>query len=124
MFRKSAFQEPIDCAIQTAAVRSDDHWSVEIRIPLAELNRAAFGAKWRFNLCRSSPSSDLYCSVFPTSGSFHNPRRFGWLAVAEDTLKVARRLAVADFTAAPEGLTALVRNHGEADVFAMKIVCR
>ena len=68
---------------QAAAARGDGFWSVEVKIPVAELNRFRRDGVWRINLCRNRyVSGSAECSSYsPVNGaSFHAPGRFAFLS--------------------------------------------
>jgi hypothetical protein len=65
----------------SSAVRTEsDRWTVEISIPLADLNadHTSWNEKWRVNFCRTttSPSTN---SCWNMTQAFQNPENFGFL---------------------------------------------
>ncbi len=61
-------------------------WRVEVRIPLSSLapEAPATGSRWRINLYRHDTANKDYLAFSPTlTGTFHTPRRFGWLEFLE-----------------------------------------
>ena len=64
-------------SLKTAASRGDDHWTVEMAIPLADLKIKAplFG----FNVCRERRPLEVFELICwsPTGERFGEPRRFG-----------------------------------------------
>ncbi len=73
--------------LEIGAARADDHWSVEIAIPFADLDlpadRAALSGPWRLNLTRMRPARDDQpveeTALAPTeSASSHVPAMFAY----------------------------------------------
>ncbi len=73
-----------DASWQSAVVKQDGVWTLELAIPFGELGFGAptRGQTWRANLCRSfGQQSQLSCWA-PTWGSFHNRPFLGRLTFA------------------------------------------
>jgi len=69
-----------DSGATAAAARTDDGWSAEIAVPLADLEIGAdAGDEWRLNLCREERPHGEVSSWAPCQDGFHEPDRFGWL---------------------------------------------
>jgi hypothetical protein len=64
--------------LTVGAVKADDHWTVEVAIPFADLGyRPKGGEVWKGNLCREEkPANELSC-LYPTMGTFLNFSKFG-----------------------------------------------
>ena len=75
-----------------AACPTRTGWSVELAVPLADLEiRASAGTDWRVNLCREERPHGELSSWAPTQQGFHEPERFGWLTGLEiDVARYAR----------------------------------
>lgn len=70
--------------LQAVAFTDTNDWSVELRLPLADITPLpANGAEWRFNVCResSSPLQEREISTWTClpAGKFHAPQSFGFL---------------------------------------------
>jgi len=68
---------------QAAVFKGDKYWSMELKIPLKNLNESAMqpGDIWNFNICRvrKTVTPGQYMCWSPTFGLFGNPGRFGKL---------------------------------------------
>ncbi len=68
---------------KSAVKKMDDGWSMEIAIPLAEIEAAApiKGQTWKGNFCRDrrTEAEGTSCSWSDTGDTFHNPDGFGTL---------------------------------------------
>jgi len=66
-----------------------DHWTAEVVIPFATITDTPAvrpGSTWRLNVCRNRPSAGQLFNWSPTSGSFHDTSRFGYLRFGEGSL--------------------------------------
>ena len=67
--------------IETAVVRGEKQWSVEIRIPFRELTSPQESALWGLNICRERRAGNTENSTWSQLiGTFHQPELFGCLA--------------------------------------------
>lgn len=87
---------------QAAVAKGDDFWSVECRIPLAELPLdAGSRGTWGFNLCRERQAGQSELSSFAaTTGGFHQPAAFAGLKLTG--VELAARLWQLGRPAAPQ----------------------
>jgi hypothetical protein len=99
---------------EVATAHADDHWTLEVAIPLAEVGLAGAeaGDVIGLNICRQQKPRDELSAWSPTLGPFHNASRFGEVvffsiqpladarvAAAEDAIASARAV---DETAAEQ----------------------
>ncbi len=71
-----------DCGARAAAARAENSWTIELAVPLAEIDHGP--GPWRFNLAReryASGRQELQCFA-PTTG-FHQPAGFVELQLPE-----------------------------------------
>jgi hypothetical protein len=62
------------------AARTDEGWSAEVAVPLADLGIGSnAGNQWRVNLCREERPHGEISSWAPCQDGFHEPSHFGWL---------------------------------------------
>jgi len=68
---------------EVTVVKAAKSWTVDLHVPLAKITdgkEVKKGDKWGINLCRNRPyrreNRIAYTCWSPTSGSFHEPRRF------------------------------------------------
>lgn len=75
---------------EAATARQEDAWTVEVRIPFADLDVSApvEGEMWRFNACRSRVPVREAVTWSPTYGFFHVPHRFGVLVFGDPPVQL------------------------------------
>ncbi|MFO8079764.1 MAG: sugar-binding protein, partial [Armatimonadota bacterium] len=83
---------------QAATSLGDDRWTLEVAIPLAEVDLAGIeaGQAIGLNICREEKPRDELSCWSPTLGPFHNQSRFGEVIFFSIEPLAAQRIASAD----------------------------
>ncbi len=71
--------------VQAAGSRSEDAWTIEVAIPLADIGGAQAGDRWGLNVARErqATGSNELSAWSPTYGKFLVPERFGELLLSD-----------------------------------------
>ena len=118
---RTIVNEPFDCKIETKAIRTDDSWSLEAKIPISSLNMDKITKQWKFNLCRNDNVLKTNSSVFPIYGSFHNFKNFGKGELPENVYMKTKMLTVKRLSAENSVIAADIENSGSPGEFEFTV---
>ncbi len=108
-----------ESSMQAAVTQADDHWSVEVAIPLSALAVADSGEIWGLNIARERhlPEARENSAWSATGSRFHAPWRFGDLVGLPGVMRTvtARFEGVDDPTPGPGTLRFVVENNANED---------
>lgn len=103
-------------AWSAAAGRDDDAWTLEVRVPFADLDVAppGPGETWRLNVCRSRLPRQELSAWSPTlrSSDFHVPDRFGLLVFGDPLVRITHIVPGLDGKGPDRSLLVALQNDG------------